>query len=231
MKKGFTLAETLITMAIIGVVAILTLPNLVEGYKKKVYIAQLQRVYNLIANSYAQLLVDEDVAGMGDTYMKDEGGPERFLKKYLKVTKDCGNAATERSTHGCFMSQYKAIKGTDTSAPAIYSSSYCVQINIGASICMAQTHEDSVDYSYNGSTGEYETDTYHGGSHIIVDINGKKGPNKAGRDLFTFYLYNDGQMSDSYNVSTSDWCADANATGYSAKCFDKIINDDWVMDY
>ena len=35
MKKGFTLAEVLITLGIIGVVAALTLPSLITNYRKK----------------------------------------------------------------------------------------------------------------------------------------------------------------------------------------------------
>ena len=41
MKKGFTLAEVLITLGIIGVVAALTLPSLITNYRKKQTVAQL----------------------------------------------------------------------------------------------------------------------------------------------------------------------------------------------
>ena len=45
MKKGFTLAEVLITLGIIGVVAALTLPSLITNYRKKQTVAQLKKVY------------------------------------------------------------------------------------------------------------------------------------------------------------------------------------------
>ncbi len=46
MKKiGFTLAEVLITLGIIGVVAALTIPTLVNNYQKKTYVTGLQRAY------------------------------------------------------------------------------------------------------------------------------------------------------------------------------------------
>lgn len=41
MKKAFTLAETLITLGVIGVVAALTLPTLINSYKKQVTTARL----------------------------------------------------------------------------------------------------------------------------------------------------------------------------------------------
>ena len=45
--KGFTLAEVLITLGIIGIVAAMTLPALVGKYKKQQTVAQLQKVYKL----------------------------------------------------------------------------------------------------------------------------------------------------------------------------------------
>lgn len=46
MKKGFTLAEVLITLGIIGVVAAMTLPSVVGNYKKKVTVTRLKKFYS-----------------------------------------------------------------------------------------------------------------------------------------------------------------------------------------
>ena len=46
MKKGFTLAEVLITLGIIGIVAAMTLPSLVGNYKKKVTVTRLKKFYS-----------------------------------------------------------------------------------------------------------------------------------------------------------------------------------------
>ncbi|MDR1168475.1 MAG: type II secretion system GspH family protein [Heliobacteriaceae bacterium] len=46
MKKGFTLAEVLVTLAIIGVVAALTMPSLIANYKKQETIARLKKFYS-----------------------------------------------------------------------------------------------------------------------------------------------------------------------------------------
>lgn len=42
-KFGFNLAEVLITLAIIGVVAALTIPNLATKYQKKVTVERLRK--------------------------------------------------------------------------------------------------------------------------------------------------------------------------------------------
>ena len=48
--RAFTLAEVLITLGIIGVVAALTLPTLISNYKKQTYVTGLQKAYSVLNN-------------------------------------------------------------------------------------------------------------------------------------------------------------------------------------
>ena len=57
-KKAFTLAEVLITLGVIGVVAAMTLPTLIQKYKRVVVETQLRREYALIANAVKWAEVD-----------------------------------------------------------------------------------------------------------------------------------------------------------------------------
>ena len=98
-KFAFTLAEVLVTLGIIGVVAVLTVPNVISNYQKKVYVTQLQKAYNQISNALELLMVDEEVDNLNDTSLFCsekcyEDGLERvklyeFLTKYFKVVKNC----------------------------------------------------------------------------------------------------------------------------------------------
>ena len=47
MKKGFTLAEVLITLGIIGIIAAMTLPSIIGHYKKKALQEQFKVAYSL----------------------------------------------------------------------------------------------------------------------------------------------------------------------------------------
>src|SRR5574344_2725153 len=97
-KNAFTLAEVLITLGIIGVVAALTIPTLMQKTQDREAVSKLKKVYSTISNAYNLAVNDEGapadnwvntVTQMGDTFMK-----------YLSVTKDCrsGNCETHSMT-------------------------------------------------------------------------------------------------------------------------------------
>lgn len=94
-NKGFTLAEALITLAVIGIVAALTIPNLVQSYKKRVVETKLVKFYAEI-NQAVQLaeieygdkkLWFEDLAGADldedGNVIEGSSKSEKWFKKYL----------------------------------------------------------------------------------------------------------------------------------------------------
>ena len=58
MKKGFTLAEVLITLGIIGVVAAMTIPNLITHNQKEETVTKLRRAISVFNQAY-KLSFDE----------------------------------------------------------------------------------------------------------------------------------------------------------------------------
>ena len=66
-EKGFTLAEVLIILAIIGIVAFLTMPLLVAKYRNLVYVTRLKKTYNTLENGFRQMLADDEVQYLSDT--------------------------------------------------------------------------------------------------------------------------------------------------------------------
>ena len=238
MKKGFTLAEVLITLGVIGVVAALTLPNLLQNHQKKVFVTQLQRTVNLISNSATQLMSDENAPTLQDSYLvaidgdyKDAQG--KFMNKYFKVARDCGtdnvSACVGDKYYSLDRSQsYDLIKELKRD---YYGPFYCVTINTGATICM------------KSMSNRWGDSGYHWHSSVLVDVNGPSGPNTNGRDLFQFDLYSDGRIGDYYqgsddngngdHQSSGDRCQDYKSeTGYGGgSCFQHVMSNGWVMDY
>lgn len=69
MKKGYTLAEVLITLGIIGIVAAITIPNVVKSYQKKTAAVRLKQVYSIISQALYNAQADSgDVNIWGANY-------------------------------------------------------------------------------------------------------------------------------------------------------------------
>ena len=93
MKKAFTLAEVLITLGIIGVVAAMTMPSLVGKYRQKTVEARLEKFYSA-ANQAIKLSEVKngpkeywDLCQGGGGTMSCEDWYNKYLKDYLKTIK------------------------------------------------------------------------------------------------------------------------------------------------
>ncbi|MDR1327819.1 MAG: type II secretion system GspH family protein, partial [Heliobacteriaceae bacterium] len=112
MKKAFTLAEVLITLGIIGVVAVLTLPSLIARYKEKVLLSQIKKSYsNLlnVVNLYRAETGDETYSGLFNPDDTADVIAERFTR-YYKTTSVC---TTSDTTGKCALYQVKLQKPTN----------------------------------------------------------------------------------------------------------------------
>ena len=93
MKKGFTLAEVLITLGIIGVVAALTIPMLIADSRKESTAANVKKFYNVINNAVQFAVADNGDASewMGEVKELNYNENLKFLQQYflpyLKYTK------------------------------------------------------------------------------------------------------------------------------------------------
>lgn len=92
MKKGFTLAEVLITIGIIGVVAALTLPPLIQDYREQATVTRVKKFYSVFSQAYAMAVQENgtiDNWGLKDTemYEDDDGNSlhsEESFEEYDK---------------------------------------------------------------------------------------------------------------------------------------------------
>ena len=61
MKKfGFTLAEVLITLGVVGVVAAMTLPSLIKKYDEMVTVNRVKQTYSILSQAYLRAVQDND---------------------------------------------------------------------------------------------------------------------------------------------------------------------------
>lgn len=84
---GFTLAEVLITLAIIGVVAALTMPALIQKHQEQVTVTKLKKFYSTFSQAYLMAVNDNgtfDTWGLGDPeYTTDSEGKSIYTEDYL----------------------------------------------------------------------------------------------------------------------------------------------------
>ncbi len=171
-KEGFTLAEVLITLAIIGVVAALTIPSVVRNYQKQQTVTRLKKAYSTISNTTNLAIAEYGPVKTWDMKTANEGSSgqgsiyfaQRYLIPYLKVSKDCKN----QTTGDCQFKYSTYNKRETASADSQWARFY---LNDGSAVAV---------YSYIG----YEDLQKY--AHVFIDINGQKEPNIKGRDIFVF---------------------------------------------
>ena len=178
-KPAFTLAEVLITLGIIGVVAALTLPSLIQRNIEKQRVAQLKKAYSELSQAY-NLAVEEFGAptewGMGGMYEeKSHYIMASSMKKFLKLSVDCVDMTEAQTEKNC------GFKGAFGGAQGIYNErnyKYVV-LNDGA-LVQFQIYSGACNWPFgviNNVCGE-----------ISVDLNGATPPNRNGEDIFNIFI-------------------------------------------
>ena len=227
---GFTLAEVLITLGIIGVVAALTMPTLVANYKKRVYVNQLKGTVSLLSQAITKYMADEGVDDLTlIDFNENEEKLKYFFNNYLKVVNDCDGRYYTDSRYRCFAKSYRLISGNR--APVNMQGSSCalvVNLANGASVCADVAHgrvtggEPGDTHINNGVIGEESVISFE------IDINGSKGPNQFGRDFFAFSMLANGRVYDPIYLETGTFDPTAitnnGAVGY-------LMSNGWNMDY
>jgi len=92
MRKAFTLAEVLITLSIIGVVAAMTMPTLIQTQQRKEYSVRLKKFYSMM--SQAILLAENEYGEIENWSRKDnltDNDPEIEGQKNFAETRDYWN--------------------------------------------------------------------------------------------------------------------------------------------
>lgn len=230
-KKAFTLAEVLITLGIIGVVAALTIPTLVSKYEKRSTVAQLQKAYSILNQAYlfakaegGDNILLNNINGNYDmdgetSKQKISGYMENYFLPHLKVQKNCG---VSYDTH-CFGFQHNNVNNDSTGIPW---DKYNVILQDGSFISAV----------YDTSCDENNVCTAGGGILLFVDLNGAKGPNIAGKDYFMFYIKPKSSNINFYEVSSTGsndkrtlLLNDCNGSKWRRSCGALIKYDGWKI--
>ena len=228
-KYGFTLAEVLITLGIIGVVMAITIPSLINKYRTYVLQQQFKKVYAALSVAVEKVQFDmgENVKcryGKGNTNshmtLRDWSECKLFYQEFAKqlnVIKTCNRNEDEggcipagmyRSYDEIF-AEYKNLEGEEA------------EENLKANC-------NGFGSAYKGRRtvyilqGGFLISPYGIGNApvFMVDINGHNRPNKWGHDVFVFYLaLPDKELYSNYFTLKPDLCMVVEKGGFTTKEF------------
>ena len=178
MKKfAFTLAEVLIALGVVGVVASMTLPSVVRHFEDKATVNKLKKAYSTLSKAHEQLKFDDecnprywDLGGSGNS-----NGAKKVLNcysKYIKKLKICNKGK------GCFPEgiKYKSLDGTNN-----------ILLDNDTTLAKGILNDGTlmfvwVDNRYCNNENQFC-------ATIAFDINGFRNPNRWGVDTFEFIVY------------------------------------------
>ena len=232
-RYAFTLAEVLITLGIIGVVAALTLPSLITKIQNKGYVEGLNKTYSVLQN-VTDLIVSEE--GPPSNWILNariigSHQPNKTVAQYyvdrMKVAKYCGFLQNEYRDESCVITNdnydLKGDKATYTlGAGFLYDFTYPILLQDGSSVALKFRSNTDGGYFWG-----FPDITF------IVDVNGKKKPNKVGRDIFFLYLNKDSskiypfikEVFDNTSNNAERYIDDCKPGGTGYSCAYRVITE------
>ena len=211
--KGFTMAEILLSLTIIGVVAAITLPSLIGNINERTWNTQKKALHARMAqalalmpqlNGYGTYSTSTDANG--STVINDNSAQTFItegLSKVLKITNvctydkltDCGVASTYTTLAGTTKSVATNLRTFNPLIADTYTSQNRVNeisfnYNTYATAFETQNGESVILY-YNPycqdnkdvPEGKWDHAQQYMCANFVVDLNGVKGPNKVGQDI------------------------------------------------
>jgi len=200
-KAAFTLAEVLITLGIIGVVAAITIPNLISNYQKRAWTAQLKKSYATLNQSFRRMLADDNVSALSQTETFSSIGTNNEMCSSENASNICKDFYINLGKY----IKISSIKRMDYKYKYLNSeietnNVYEIITLLDGTIIFSYTFYKNPSYAYPNAIGKLK-DNYVGA--FIIDINGLKGPNRVGRDIFSFRLADDGILYPSCSEAES----------------------------
>lgn len=228
-KRAFTIAEILLTLVIIGVIAALVIPGLFNGSTARQDYANFMKVYGDVSTAVEKVTFEFG----GDLTRAHTGavnvGIDNIIR-HLKAVRVCNNAPqTPGNCWHSAISQWKTLDGSNDGY--INGQNQACILKNGAFVLFQNWVSNCTwdGYRVNGQN--------HGCGLIYVDTNGFEKPNRWGRDIFTFVLTDkDGLYPHGGVLSVKDnmsrWC---NTTSTDVEngiaCAAKILREGKITYY
>lgn len=187
-KRAFTIAELLIVLSIVGIIAQTTIPSLIQEQQERQTVTRLKKVYSMLSSAYT---LAAQANGTPDNWGLSLTAPGLYqvlikIKPYLSISKDCSGGQS-----GCFAPGvgYKCLAHDDCpTEPFFYDTLGYATAQLSDNTLLYGT-VSNVNCALDSGDGSFYN--YICG-YYLVDINGAIKPNVYGKDLFIFFLTKNG---------------------------------------
>ena len=177
-KAAFTLAEVLITLGIIGVVAAMTLPTLIAKYQERAWLTQFKVTYSTLSQAYLRAYQEHGVIKNWGLPLDNKAESAKIVAEnllpYLNLAQDF-KQNSNHSSHNLPI-HYLGLNGKKlaTGFNGWESAHYIFALANGATVGTLDFLQDEVDDKLRVL--------------LYVDTNGGNGPNQFGKDFFIICL-------------------------------------------
>ena len=171
-KIAFTLAEVLITLGIIGVVAAMTLPSLIQNYREKEMVAGLEKFVSTISQAVALYKADNDCTDNISTCISYNSKGDENCQNFIPIAEKMNvmKSVTVANSNTADWLPDKAFNYLGEEQEGIYGG--VSKKNIGTCAFLLN---DGTTFAVDVNPTNFD---------IMVDVNGKKLPNRVGQDIF-----------------------------------------------
>lgn len=255
MKKiGFTLAEVLVAMSIIGVISAMTIPTFMSGVHNKAHAAKLSAAVSEYENIFGMMLLRENQVDLSDTELGaaiSSDNATAINQAYSRYSKISSNSTTFSGMQYTASAPYsnaayaagEVMKDISGNAVTNFTFISAIKSNSGSIIFFTGGADNSLTEAQAVTAGAGSNTKASG---IYIDVNGAEAPNQYGRDVYAFVLggngtlYPYGSVTASFlnKVANNPVWTDNNATyGCSTGtynglgCTARLIEKNYKMDY
>lgn len=216
---GFTLAEVLITLGIIGVVAALTIPSINQKISLNKNITSLKKTYSVLQQATLKVIAEHESPEYWTIADNDQDLVDdiyNYYKPHFNIMRECQNAP------GCWGYPTKYLNGN------VYWSNH-VAGYYQYSFTLVDGVNVLLDIYDAGNSRSFGANVDYPCPVFWVDVNADKLPNQIGKDIFAFIITKKGLQPAGIDIDDED--GDCNSGGNGWTCTARIIRDGWTIKY
>lgn len=234
-KQGFTLAEILITLSVIGIVAAITLPGLSSNVNSRKVGPALAKAVNTLENVSHTALMEESQNTLDEISLTYPNEKQCYLNRVAKYLSGEFHQSL-RYKDGVNVAGFKTKDGITYLTVPDFAASKCNGGSCGTFSAAEYSYKSP--YYADDDSGKLPNKKYCGKFYpIMIDTNGDKKPNTQGKDQFMVFVDFYGTVIPAGGQESMDYgtdnalitCTADKKISYASRCTGSIADNGWEV--